>query len=806
MDSPLVLGDGSGRPLVLELLASLGDTSEAPVAVVVADDAPEPRRLDAETASRLAELAAAGGTVYAEFVTDPIGLFPRPVGEVGTAGFERLYVPPGGAGHPILDGFEPLTIFEEHASRTVEVVRPEAAVELLTYGLVAGVGRAVFGPADEPWPALLEIPVGAGRLLYATTALSRADVGQYRPVARWRRLLRQVLAYACGVPVEAVPRGFVPAEAVARLPLRPDRVRSLVDKGMAWFDRAGMLFGRSDGTAGVAEGLSGDIGPDGRHRLREQERADGVVQVAHAYRLYGRLTGGERYERVAGNLMRRVVERSQIVDRNWLYGSWEPRGERRDLAETNNLFADDGGWISLFAMASGHLGAGLRGTESLLRTSRDGLQTNPWRTPAVLLAAGWDGFQAAPFDRALDLSAHWNSSAQSAFCYAYATTGDRRYLDAACVGLDHMLAAYPRLRLETSRTCEMVRLLLPLTGAYRYTGAARYLDALRKVAAFLGSCVDPATGALAEVDGRGPISNASYGTDEASIFQTNDDTVTDQLYALGYAALSLPVAAQVTGLPEFGRLAEQVLDYLSRIQIASDDPLLDGTWMRAFDFTEWDYFGSNCDVGWGPYCAETGWLHAPILIGAMLWLSGEEFWPAPVPAGAGLAKAVRAEFDSIASGASEQLVLTRRPDGRIVRSWAGDGAPQALLGSLVAAADPVWVGNPAGDSVEIYALGEDSGIHHTWVHRRTGEGRWSRLGSLAFSGAPEVRYDARSDSVQVVATGVDGRRYRSALSDPRRGHLPWQEIGHTPFTGVPVYVYDAGEETAVAWNDGRKTG
>ena len=45
-----------------------------------------------------------------------------------------------------------------------------------------------------------------------------------------------------------------------------------------------------------------------------------------------------------------------------------------------------------------------------------------------------------------------------------------------------------------------------------------------------------------------------------------------------------------------------------RIQVRSDAiPYLDGTWFRAFDFRRWDYWSSSGDMGWGAWCAETGW-------------------------------------------------------------------------------------------------------------------------------------------------------------------------------------------------------
>ncbi len=32
-----------------------------------------------------------------------------------------------------------------------------------------------------------------------------------------------------------------------------------------------------------------------------------------------------------------------------------------------------------------------------------------------------------------------------------------------------------------------------------------------------------------------------------------------------------------------------------------------GAWYRAFDFKRWEYWASNADWEWGPWCTESGW-------------------------------------------------------------------------------------------------------------------------------------------------------------------------------------------------------
>lgn len=853
-----VVGTPAAASYVLTLLTELGvphsrydDLGAAPLdecgsVLLLASEYPATSELtDAET-DRLLVYLRSGGRAYVEFTS---GLFPA-AGPVRIAGTDRIYVAAGNT------WLEPLTILDEHSSSMLPVDPPERAVELLAYGRVAGTHTAVFGPAEESWPALLDVEIGAGRLLYATTALSNAERGRYRPAARWRTLLRELLTslhpgQVAPTPVEltTVPRvwaasgelvrlrasgpgGLRPAATVelgveldlaevepgryesdpVRLPdgvhtftiegssatieigPRERRYRRMVDRGIEWFHHAGMFFDSPDGAAGVAEGFSSEIGPDGVSPFGAVRRGDGHVQVSHAFRMYADLTGDKAHRTIADNVMDLVTDRMQLTDRNALYGAFEPRDARTDLTGTNNLFADDNGWISMFALLSGATPAalsGLRGVESLIRSANVelGLQSDPWRTPTTLLTRGWSGAAAAPLHEGLDVSSHWQSSALCAYLTAYGLTGERRYLEIAERGLDHLAEAFPRTRLETSRTCEAVRFVLPLVGGYRYTRKPLYLDTLRAIAAYLKTKQDPESGGLLEWDGRNPRSNAAFGVDEASIFQANGDPVTDQLYCTGFAAMSLPLAARETGDPLYDDLATGVLDFLARIQFDVGDERLDGTWMRAFDVQGWEYFGSNADIGWGPYCVETGWSHAPSLIGAMLWLTGADLYPAaPLPDGTALAARVVAEFDSIAAGERTPARFARRADdGRVVRE---QGGATAVLGDLRAAGEPVWVDNPPAASVEVYVRGTDGRLHHSYLHERLGQGVWRQVGDLEITGDPGVVFNPAADAVEVYVRGADGRIQHTTMVDPRAGHGPWDPVGHLAFDTDPVVAFD----------------
>ena len=94
---------------------------------------------------------------------------------------------------------------------------------------------------------------------------------------------------------------------------------------------------------------------------------------------------------------------------------------------------------------------------------------------------------------------------------------------------------------------------------------------------------------------------------EASLIQENGDPACDLLYTANYAFLGLHEAAQATGDPMLRAAEGRLADFFCRVQVVSETvPYLNGVWMRSFDYEKWEYWGSSADLGWGPWCVETG--------------------------------------------------------------------------------------------------------------------------------------------------------------------------------------------------------
>ena len=93
-----------------------------------------------------------------------------------------------------------------------------------------------------------------------------------------------------------------------------------------------------------------------------------------------------------------------------------------------------------------------------------------------------------------------------------------------------------------------------------------------------------------------------------ALIQTNGDPVCDMLYTCNFALIGLHEAAAATGDPFYAEAEEKLAKFLCRIQVRSEaHPDWTGPGIAAFNFRNWDYWASNADWEWGPWCTETGW-------------------------------------------------------------------------------------------------------------------------------------------------------------------------------------------------------
>ena len=514
---------------------------------------------------------------------------------------------------------------------------------------VAGVDTAVFGLKDTPSePLLFDHP--SGNLLVATTKLSQFVTGRYMPDEAWQTIWRTILSHLRpGVAPPALqwtstvrPRfnrdEALPADVEtqalrrsadwivrSRILRHPEWPKQALDWALKYntvreMPSADWMVG--DGSAGILEGFSSTIRTDGSQPMRYAVRNDCSGEVAMLMALAGAAGDRPRDGRIAENLVDFVLGKSGLATgyrldpSNAAYGliGWE-------LDQPDQYWGDDNARALLGMLTVASLRKETRWNEAIVRNLLANLRTTGvkgFRESCIaepqLRANGWKHYWRG---RNVNYSPHMAGWLWACFAWAYEETGFEPFLTRAETGARLLMAAYPNWYYTNgSGSIELARALLPLAWLVRAKDTPEHREWLRRVAAELVTLQD-SSGAIREVirsSSAGaykdciPKSNAAYGTAETSLIQVDGDAVADMLYTCNFALIGLHEAAFATQDPFYSEAEEKLAKFLCRIQLRSEaHPELDGAWCRAFNFGNWQYWASNSDWEWGPWCTETGW-------------------------------------------------------------------------------------------------------------------------------------------------------------------------------------------------------
>ena len=522
---------------------------------------------------------------------------------------------------------------------TVEAQNPH-----LVLAKVAGVDTAVFGLKDTPTvPLLFDHP--RGNLLVATSKLSGFITGRYMPTEAWRTIWQTILnrLQPGGSAAELTWMPTVRASYGPEEPLPADAERQALRRSADWIVHSRMLrhpswpqevLDRSlgyntvrempaadwplgDGSLGILEGFSSTIRADGSQPMRYAVRNDGTSEVAMLMALDAATGGRAEHGKIAANLLDYIFTTSGLAG--------GPRADPNSpsyglvgwaLDHPGSYWGDDNARALL---AVGAVSASLkepRWDEATVRSILGNLRTTgvygfrpACVTEGSLQEKGWKGFWTG---RHVHYSPHMQAWIWACYLWLYEQTRFEPLVARTRTGMRIMMDAYPDrwnwcLR---SGSIERSRLLLPLAWLVRVEDTPEHRRWLRQMAKDLVALQDE-SGAIREVigdGGPGIHSNAVFGTRETSLIQADGDPVCDMLYSCNFALIGLHEAAAATGDPFYAEAEEKLAKFLCRIQIRSQEHLeLDGAWYRAFNFRRWEYWASNADWEWGPWCTESGW-------------------------------------------------------------------------------------------------------------------------------------------------------------------------------------------------------
>lgn len=562
---------------------------------------------------------------------------------------------------PIGDNLKPMDLLT--INRAV-YVKTEADDPMMVIARVAGFDTAVYGLEDTPYDPL--VFKDGENLWIGTSKLTDFARLRFMPESKWKPFWESILSELTGneVTFKEWPKMIAPAYSEnAKLP--KDARKQAVQKGIEWFYNGHFLIHQDwkeswimkyigdgtmpvgpelpedapngDGSLGVLEGHCSAIYKDGRQAYRYWIRDDIQGEASMAFAIAGEVLNNQEYKAVAERLSDYSFKEFQDGPRS------DPNSPTYGLlgwAYTHKwvYYGDDNARSILGSILAGKVLGTDKWKKNLDAAIEANLNTtgkNGFRGPRLheqdIQANGLEYYQNGEL---INPHPHFESWLWACYLWQYANTGDKKYLETAEKGISLTMAAYPDGWSWTNGIQqERARMVLPLAWLYRVSPTEEHKAWIDRIMADIAKN-QVECGAIREELGdpsKGSFgaerSNADYGRNEAPLIFRNGDPVADMLYTSNFAVFALNEAACATGDPKIRKMADDLGEFLVRIQARSEKRKnVDGAWFRAFNYRDWDYWASNADAGWGAQSTLTGWIQSWIITTLALMEKGTSYW------------------------------------------------------------------------------------------------------------------------------------------------------------------------------------
>ena len=252
----------------------------------------------------------------------------------------------------------------------------------------------------------------------------------------------------------------------------------------------------------------------------------------------------------------------------------------------------------------------------------------------------WQTLMEGEFE---NIAPHYESWLWATYLWLYDKTGYGSLLVKAKKAIEITMTNYPKnWKWTNGIQQERARMILPLAWLVRVEDTKQHRGWLNTICDdLLKNQVE--VGALREELGEGskgrygaPKSNSSYGHAEAPVIHSNGEPIADMLYTSNFAFFALNEAAEATQNPRYIEAVDKLAEFIVRIHSTSSGRAdLDGCWFRAFDYENWEYYGSNADHGWGAWGTLTGWTQSFITTTLALKLKKTSYWDITKDSGIG---------------------------------------------------------------------------------------------------------------------------------------------------------------------------
>lgn len=464
-------------------------------------------------------------------------------------------------------------------------------------------------------------------ILICSFRLANFIKARFSPKYRWKALVKSIFEWLCdeSISLESINESY----CIYMYNTSDDfekRLKNCINNAMNWFEQNGIILDK--GYNGVLEGMKTEIYPDGRQEVCKMNRGDCIGEISLAYFLKYLMDGDKKALEISDNLMSYYFDIFMVKDEGpykgmvywsseqW-YGTYQDEVARALIPQLLKC---------LYSNNENHIDNCIEILKFLVKTTgTDG--TRIFRTENILLSEEkLNKLSTRPGNLP---SAWWNGYYLASLLLAYKLTKVKEFADVGIKGLETIMSVYPNTIREWSQTVEMCRLVLPLSWLYWVSGLKKHKEWLYQVVYDLEK-FHHSSGAYLEWDEgyKARLRKKKHGNSlewtECSLLVKNGDPVADLLYSLCWLPIGFIQAYFVTGDDYFKKLWVNISKFFISSQIYSDNKQINGAWARAFDVEFMEVFGSPMDMGWGPWCIESGWTVAEIISGFKMGLLEEK--------------------------------------------------------------------------------------------------------------------------------------------------------------------------------------
>jgi len=451
-----------------------------------------------------------------------------------------------------------------------------------------------------------------------SSKISSPITSRFKPINFWKNLYKDIFNIDI-VYEDSVKPTFSKQYEISKRDILNARIKSL-----NWF-KTHMLLNDNIGTK-VYEGYQSSVNENGSQNLASAIRTDCIGESSLVFALDYVIGNDKNSYNISNNLIKYIFQEiNQNLDMNNDIGGfikWYGQGD-------NIYYTDDNARLLLGVLPSIGILNKSKYNEGIIKCvlayvrsiGDNGIHMDSLRSNHFYNVLDYT-YKDIKTKKETKYSPHYVSYIWAVFLLIYDMTGDKQLLDISKKGIYNMMDKYPnKWKWTNGIMAEVSRMILPLAMLYKYDNSKKtkgYLDILineiDNQTNQVGCMIEKMT-LLENGKYPPPKCNEDYGKYEAPIIQKDGDMACDLLYSMNFAYLGVHEAYMATKDIKYKQISDKMTDFLIKIQTTSSKHSnLNGVWLRSFDSSMWEYWGSGADAGWAALCVESGWTNSWINI------------------------------------------------------------------------------------------------------------------------------------------------------------------------------------------------